>query len=743
LHQPLTIRRAKWYGMSPKWILILGLIVSVLFSSCVAPHRQSLTKRVDTVSSSLNSVEKRHPGAVDREHIVVTLTPQSATTPTLRYLNFISKPYNKLALPGQSVAQVLRHEFGTDRSDLGDIVQSLNVDLFRVLGERSRDPINVGLTKPTLLVLPNIPLLTQTVTLDMFGESDLNALILRYYPSVTAKLSRDIRIHNPRVIDPRDVLYGKVILPDVPVSRIIPLKEGTALQVQGSSSLLGYAITVASVQSQRGAFVKPSFKAVIETPVDPALDEDIGCVASDSASWFLDQIRTKDVKDSDVKFTSRTRVAVIDSGIDTDHPAFNGILQQLEPDESLDYDPYSGQKMGVDVTDLSKIYPTDTNAKSHGTHVSGLVAGISILNIANRLSTLQLLPIKITTGNDMEGVETSYFHIGEALKVGRSRAKARIFNLSFSAPRNQTIQDAFTVEMTPDLYVVAAGNGKEVNKDEYEKVDLDLSEDSFPGFVGGRQLRGEVLIVAATLRSGKIAPFSGFGRQKVQIAAPGACILSTVRHDEGKNGYAFRSGTSQAAPFVTFTAALLAAKQSDFSADAIKRRLLSTCDWEPLARPFVKNGCELNMAKALATTTDLVELKSPSMQRIPAYPDAQGSVDESVCPREPGATDSGPHPGRLLRGDVQTGKFSLARSHESDVSLPVDQRLRRIWFGDNESQQTVLFGSKLVCGVIKEDTVAVTLEGGMTCPYKKSLTGDCLVPLHEVRDIVFRKPVAE
>lgn len=724
-------------------ISTFGIMLNLLLDGCISAYRPSLAKRADKISSSLSGVEQRHPGTVDTGHIVVALTPQRANTPTLEYLNSILKPYTAIATPGQSVAQVLRREFGTDRADLVAIVRRLNLDLFKKLEERSHDPANVGLTETTSLILPSLPLRTQTVKLQMLGESDLNTLTQRYYPLLTPSLERKIREENREILDPRDALWGEIVLPDVPMPRVAQLRKMGLTSVQKVLDVPEYATVVASVRSQLGASAEPSLKTEIETPVDFSLKADGGCGGSGPSDWFLDQIRARDVSESDLGLRT-TRIAIIDSGIDTAHPAFRDLLYQLEPNESLDYDPYRRQKLGVDVTDLSKIYPIDTNPKSHGTHVSGLAAGIPVLRASKVRFALQLLIIKITKD---ASPETSYFHIGEALKVARNRGKARIFNLSFSAPVNQTIKDAFTVEMTPDLYVVAAGNGRETKKNEYERADLDSDEKSFPAFVGGRQLRGEVLIVAATVPSGRIAPFSNIGQQKVQIAAPGACILSTVRHDEGENGYAFRSGTSQAAPFVTFTAALLAAKQLEFSSESVKQRLLSTCDWEPLARGFVQNGCELNMAKALATGTDIVELKSGTSRaqannKRSVVQGGPTDVDDSRCPRDPTSMDSGPHHGPLLRGEVQDGKFTLARDHKSDIALPVDVPLRRIWFGDNEVVQSVLFGSKVYCGNIRENTLKLKLEGRMACPYAKSAAGDCLIPLNDVRDIVFRKPVA-
>lgn len=75
--------------------------------------------------------------------------------------------------------------------------------------------------------------------------------------------------------------------------------------------------------------------------------------------------------------------------------------------------------------------------------------------------------------------------------------------------------------------------------------------------------------------------------------------------------------------------------------------------------------------------------------------------------------------------------------------LPVNDQLRRIWFGDGEPLQMVLFGSKPpFLGTIEEDMLHLTISRGL-CTYNKSSTGDCLIPMKDVRDIVFSKPDAD
>ena len=67
-----------------------------------------------------------------------------------------------------------------------------------------------------------------------------------------------------------------------------------------------------------------------------------------------------------------------------------------------------------------------------------------------------------------------------------------------------------------------------------------------------------------------MAPFSNYGLQAVDIAAPGVDILSTKLG----GGYEFRSGSSMASPFVSGISALLLSFDPDLSVEELKERLI-------------------------------------------------------------------------------------------------------------------------------------------------------------------------
>src|SRR6185295_5783238 len=73
-----------------------------------------------------------------------------------------------------------------------------------------------------------------------------------------------------------------------------------------------------------------------------------------------------------------------------------------------------------------------------------------------------------------------------------------------------------------------------------------------------------IIGVAATDQNDLKAQFSNYGKNCIDVSAPGKRIISTINFDPltksaVSNAYAFASGTSLAAPFVSGEAALIKA----------------------------------------------------------------------------------------------------------------------------------------------------------------------------------------
>jgi hypothetical protein len=190
------------------------------------------------------------------------------------------------------------------------------------------------------------------------------------------------------------------------------------------------------------------------------------------------------------------------------------------------------------------------------------------------------------------------------------------------------------------LFVVAAGNGRnrvkkgtETGEPEWVGVNLDVECSTEPFYPACLDSNETTMITVAALKDARsLMQSSNFGEKRVQIAAPGLHILSASSGvapdaearipcdfdsldsndvDEPATGrpcFAVFSGTSQATAFVTFTAAVLMAKNSSLQPEDVRTRILSTCDHVPQLRKLVTDGCRLNFLKAIAIDEDLIEL---------------------------------------------------------------------------------------------------------------------------------------
>ena len=138
------------------------------------------------------------------------------------------------------------------------------------------------------------------------------------------------------------------------------------------------------------------------------------------------------------------------------------------------------------------------------------------------------------------------------------------------------------VAQSPDtLWVFAAGNDG-TNNDELPSSPTNIQADN-------------VISVAATIGFDMIAPFSNYGVEMVDVAAPGVSINSAVPGDE----FLSVSGTSQAAPYVANVAGKVKDVNPELNPAEIKKIILESVDFRDDLKNLVKSGGIINKDRAI------------------------------------------------------------------------------------------------------------------------------------------------
>ncbi|MFJ9089031.1 S8 family peptidase [Streptomyces sp. NPDC102384] len=241
--------------------------------------------------------------------------------------------------------------------------------------------------------------------------------------------------------------------------------------------------------------------------------------------WALDAMKLPAAWD-----TSKgddTTIAVVDSGVATDHPDLKGRL--VDGHDFVDGDDD----------------PKDLNG--HGTHVSGIAAAHTDngVGVAGGAPGAKIMPVRVlgangsgSNGNITKGIVWAADHGADVINLSLGEG-VLMTKLLQGGILNQAIQHAHDKGA---VVVAAAGND---------------GADTQP-----YKVQTPVLVVGASTEKGTAADFSNFGAEQA-VSAPGEDILSTLPTYKTKetlkdtSGYGKLSGTSMAAPYVSALAALL------------------------------------------------------------------------------------------------------------------------------------------------------------------------------------------
>ncbi|MDZ4676774.1 MAG: S8 family serine peptidase [Oligoflexia bacterium] len=255
-------------------------------------------------------------------------------------------------------------------------------------------------------------------------------------------------------------------------------------------------------------------------------------------------------------------VAVTDSGVALNHDDLKNRLWKNtrevpnngKDDDSNGYvDDYEGWDFHSNDND-------STDALRHGTHVSGIIGaeGNNGVGIVGANWNVRIMPLKFLDDYGGGNIENAAAAIIYAADNG-----ARIINASWGGgPESQTVKDAIVYANNKGtLFVAASGNDQNDN-------------DATPTYPASSDIDG-IISVAASQSNGQLAGFSNYGGTKVDIAAPGKDVYSTLLNNE----YGVLSGTSMASPMVAGIAALILSVEPGLSVRDLKNAVLNSANY--------------------------------------------------------------------------------------------------------------------------------------------------------------------
>ncbi|MFD4690434.1 S8 family serine peptidase [Streptomyces sp. NPDC058463] len=337
-----------------------------------------------------------------------------------------------------------------------------------------------------------------------------------------------------------------------------------------------------------------------------------------------------------------TKVAVLDTGVDAEHPDLKGRIAD------------SKNFTDSDTTD---------DRQGHGTHTISTVGGSGAAGDGKTKGVApgaDLLAGKVL--NDSGSGAESWIIAGMQWAVDQ---KADVVSMSLGSQTPTDCTDPMSVaaeelaRSKDTLFVIAAGNSGPT-----------LNTVSSPGCAPG------VLTVGAVDRDDSTAQFSSRGPAigshtlKPEISAPGVDISAAAAGGRGVYAYRTMSGTSMATPHVAGAAAIVKQRHPDWTAQQIKAALVSSAKSDIPGDVRETGGGRLDVKAAVDTTV----VGAPALQggtfNWPQDRSDRTTVDVPY-------TNSGTEPVKLsLKVQGVTGndgsavRSSVARLDASSVTVP-------------------------------------------------------------------------
>ncbi|WP_033439556.1 S8 family peptidase [Saccharothrix sp. NRRL B-16314] len=393
-------------------------------------------------------------------------------------------------------------------------------------------------------------------------------------------------------------LLGKSLIAATLFAAVLPAAANADTRTSGYIVLLDGGVEAASVSADHGTAVNHVYSSALRgysakmtatAAARLARDPRVVLVQPDGVASTTAQTTPTGVNRVDAELSATAAidgtdqrvavdVAVIDTGVDLDHPDLNVHT--------------AGAK------NCSSGRSAD-DGNGHGTHVAGTIGaldnGDGVVGVA---PGARIWPVRVlnnqgsgTWSDIICGIDYVTAHADEIevanMSLGGSGSD------SACGSNKDALHEAICRSVAAGVtYVVAAGNSAADSATfvpaAYDEVITVSALADFNGLAGGG--------AAATCRTDvddTFADFSNYGAD-VDLIAPGVCVLSTWKG----GGYNTISGTSMASPHVAGGAALYVATHATASPDTVKSalRAAGTGTWSTATDPDATHEPLLNVA---------------------------------------------------------------------------------------------------------------------------------------------------
>ncbi len=282
-------------------------------------------------------------------------------------------------------------------------------------------------------------------------------------------------------------------------------------------------------------------------------------------------------------------VAVLDTGVDYTHEDLKDNMYNGNAKHGYDF---AGDNDGNNDDDPMPDTPYDENGHYHGTHVAGIIGAVGnngkgISGVAQRVSIMALKVFRPNGYGYNSDILEALDYISKKVDNGENIVAV---NASFggSGGSQDDSMDKAIEKLGSQgvVFCAAAGNdSKNIDNDPVYPASYDASN---------------IIAVAATDQNDQLASFSNWGKNSVDIAAPGKNILSAYP----ENKYAYMDGTSMATPQITGLVALLKTKYPSDDPNAIKDKILNYGDELSSLEGKIASNARANSYKALIASNE-------------------------------------------------------------------------------------------------------------------------------------------